>query len=317
MRVFVFACLASLLVAPTALLGTPLHAARRPQVLAQEQTTPDIDSIMSVPSSSFRDYRKGRIRRGHAGRSTFSSGSSNETTLPPWNCTTSPILTWGDVDNNTINSGVTITNGDTEWRAFFMYHNRCDYSPWKYIWISPGATRFVSLPALFEGRVVRGSDEVRPLMSTLMLAGSSARLSLPRLLTPRLTSLVVEPRRDPPAPRHVARARARRPALDLGRRLAHSRLRRGRGDVGDRQFRRVEGVRAVDPRRGTAGGVRHKALWGRCPEGHRGLERLYGSDPAGLGDVEGGRRIRLRGRRTWEPCDYLDEREIWDVLGTG
>lgn len=116
-----------------------------------------IKPISSTPSGEYWDFEE-RNRRDHAKTLTSGNGWPGETISPQWNCTTSPVLTWGDADNN--GSGITITNGDVEWRGFFIYHNKCDYSPWKYIWISPGATHFVSLPALFEGRIVRGSDEV-------------------------------------------------------------------------------------------------------------------------------------------------------------
>jgi hypothetical protein len=56
---------------------------------------------------------------------------------------------------------VTITNADTAWRAFYIYYNTCDYVPYKYVWISAGETVFVSLPAMFQGRITRGTDEVR------------------------------------------------------------------------------------------------------------------------------------------------------------
>lgn len=163
----------SFFVASTALPGIPLQLqfTRRTEHVQQTranskpQSIPDtVAAIMSAPSTSFTDYPdyKGRTRREHAGMSTLGSGSSTQETVLPqghWNCTTLPILTRGDrMDDG--GGGITITNGDTVWRAFFVYHNECDYIPWKYIWISPGATRFVSLPALFEGRIVRGSDEV-------------------------------------------------------------------------------------------------------------------------------------------------------------
>lgn len=69
-----------------------------------------------------------------------------------------PVFTRGDVDDGGL--GVQLTNADNTWRAFFVYHNLCDYIPYKYIWINASSTEFVSLPAGFEGRIVRGTDEV-------------------------------------------------------------------------------------------------------------------------------------------------------------
>lgn len=131
------------------------HTALRSTVSFGNETAPDVAAIMSVPTPSFKDFSAGDLKREQA--ITFAATSPNETAAT-WNCTFSPIQTWGDLDNGGI--GVIITNGDIEWRAFFVYHNLCDYIPYKYIWISPNATRFVSLPAPFQGRIVRGDDKV-------------------------------------------------------------------------------------------------------------------------------------------------------------
>lgn len=56
---------------------------------------------------------------------------------------------------------MTITNADdAAWRAFYIYYNTCDYVPYKYVWVGPGGTVFVSLPGMFQGRITRGTDEV-------------------------------------------------------------------------------------------------------------------------------------------------------------
>lgn len=121
--------------------------------------TPDVDEIMSNPEASFKSYSQGNLIRDVAN----SLGTEILPAITPnrfqWNCTTSPVFTWGDSDNGGM--GVFITNADTtNWQAFFVYHNMCDYVPFKYIWIGAGLTQFVSMPPLFEGRIVRGNDEV-------------------------------------------------------------------------------------------------------------------------------------------------------------
>jgi hypothetical protein len=55
-----------------------------------------------------------------------------------WKCSASPTLTWGD--GNTGGCGVLIANADSDWRGFYIYHNKCDNVPYKYIWIAAGAT---------------------------------------------------------------------------------------------------------------------------------------------------------------------------------
>lgn len=158
----VLAVLLSLFVASNAVSDTSLWAARKPVIQAQNRMKPDIAAITSIPNSSYKSYRIGHLRRGGVRGLTIAYGldSSNQTVGSGWNCTTLPVLTWGDVDGG--GAGVTITNGDTDWRAFFLYHNKCDYLPYKYIWVRAGATEFVSLPAAFEGRIVRGNNEVCP-----------------------------------------------------------------------------------------------------------------------------------------------------------
>lgn len=143
-----------------ALPSTLLWVPRKPVALVLKWMKPDIATITSIPTSSYRSYHTENLRRYEVRKLTIASGldSSNQTAGSGWNCTTTPVLTWGDVDSGGI--GVTITNGDTDWRAFFVYHNKCDDWPYKYIWVRAGTTEFVSLPAAFEGRIVRGNNEV-------------------------------------------------------------------------------------------------------------------------------------------------------------
>jgi hypothetical protein len=74
-----------------------------------------------------------------------------------WTCSTTPILTWGDSDTGGL--GITIANADSVWQGFYIFHNSCDEVPWKYIWVAPNQTQFVSFPAGFAGRVQRGVDQ--------------------------------------------------------------------------------------------------------------------------------------------------------------
>lgn len=158
------ASFAGLLVASCALPAygispSPQAASKRPlHACAPYHSLPDVATIMAATNASFRSYHKRHLRRDDVVKLANDSDVSRRALVPGWNCTTSAIPTSGDVDNGS--NGVLVTNADTKWRAFFLYHNSCDDIPWKYIWIGPGATRFVSLPALFEGRIVRGNDKV-------------------------------------------------------------------------------------------------------------------------------------------------------------
>lgn len=174
------ASFASLLVPSCALPGilpSPQAANKRPfRACALYHPLPDVADIMATASASFRSYPKRHSRRDDVVKVANDSNVSRRALVSGWNCTTSAIPTPGDVDNGS--NGVLVTNADAEWRAFFLYHNSCDDIPWKYIWIGPGATRFVSLPALFEGRIVRGNDEVSlcpslPYSYTALLYGCS------------------------------------------------------------------------------------------------------------------------------------------------
>lgn len=141
---------------------------------------PDITSIISVAPATFASYSKGNLVRDNL--------LSSLTGAPPpaaakverrWTCASSPTFTWGDVDTGGV--GVTISNADFDWRAFYIYQNLCDYIPLKYLWIAAQHTVFVSLPWDFQGRITRGTDEVRQrshliiqLPLTMLRSGTSA-----------------------------------------------------------------------------------------------------------------------------------------------
>ncbi|KAH9906195.1 hypothetical protein F4778DRAFT_778587 [Xylariomycetidae sp. FL2044] len=56
--------------------------------------------------------------------------------------------------------GVKITNREGADRTYFIYQNSCDEAPYKYITVAKNQSKFVSLPELFQGRVVRGTEKV-------------------------------------------------------------------------------------------------------------------------------------------------------------
>lgn len=127
---------------------------------AHAEDIPDIASIVSVPPASFVSYAKGNLVRDNLLSSlTGAQPPSAAKIQKQWTCATSPTFTWGDADNGGV--GVTITNADFDWRAFYIYQNLCDYVPLKYLWIAAQHTVFVSLPQYFQGRITRGTDEVR------------------------------------------------------------------------------------------------------------------------------------------------------------
>lgn len=110
---------------------------------------PDINAITAVPQDKFISYQTGGLAR----QSVKAEGTKSKR---DWVCSTSPTLTWGDSDTG--GKGITITNADTDWRGFYIYHNNCDTVPWKYIWVGANQTEFVSFPDGFEGRIQRGVD---------------------------------------------------------------------------------------------------------------------------------------------------------------
>ncbi|KAI1100319.1 hypothetical protein F4804DRAFT_49887 [Jackrogersella minutella] len=64
------------------------------------------------------------------------------------------------IDTDTGDAGIQLTNGDNSTQSFFVYDNGCDSIPSKYVSVGAGATQFVGLPKLFQGRIVRGTEAV-------------------------------------------------------------------------------------------------------------------------------------------------------------
>lgn len=112
-------------------------------------------STRQIETSTNGTYHTGDLQR-------WSGPSSNTVTKRD-----SPIFTYGDEDDGGL--GVTITNAGSDWAGFYMYANSEDTSPYKYTWIENGNTVFISVPADFQGRITRGTDE-------LNLAGSAQLL---------------------------------------------------------------------------------------------------------------------------------------------
>lgn len=124
----------------------------------RSENLPDIASVMQVPPSAFVSYPQEYLPRGDLGHPAAAGPTLTATAEKRWACASSPTFTWGDEDYGGI--GVTITNADGDWRAFYVYQNLCDYVPLKYLWVAAQHTVFVSLPADFQGRITRGTDEV-------------------------------------------------------------------------------------------------------------------------------------------------------------
>ncbi|KAI1465514.1 uncharacterized protein F4812DRAFT_439074 [Daldinia caldariorum] len=55
-------------------------------------------------------------------------------------------------------AGIKLSNSGNGTRSYFVYENSCDSIPLKYVTVNAGETKFVALPALFQGRIVRGTD---------------------------------------------------------------------------------------------------------------------------------------------------------------
>ncbi|KAI2605551.1 hypothetical protein GGR54DRAFT_445943 [Hypoxylon sp. NC1633] len=73
-------------------------------------------------------------------------------------CATTAQGTGGDPDTG--GRGIQLYNADNHKRSFFVYENNCDAVPLKYITLDPGQAAFVSLPAMFQGRIVRGTKKI-------------------------------------------------------------------------------------------------------------------------------------------------------------
>ncbi|KAI7774438.1 hypothetical protein LA080_008777 [Diaporthe eres] len=163
----------------TAIVAASSNASRPSESTTDRATHtedfPDITSIISVPPATFVSYSKGNLVRDNLLSSlTRASPPAAAKLERRWTCASSPTFTWGDVDTGGV--GVTISNADFDWRAFYIYQNLCDYVPLKYLWIAAQHTVFVSLPSDFQGRITRGTDEwnlggvPRPLGTWLELA---------------------------------------------------------------------------------------------------------------------------------------------------
>ncbi|RYO75739.1 hypothetical protein DL764_010333 [Monosporascus ibericus] len=74
--------------------------------------------------------------------------------------------------------GIKLTNHDEEERSFYLYWNSCDSIPFAYLSMPARGSRFVSLPAGFQGRVTRGTDETH-LNGRPQLLGTWVELSFP------------------------------------------------------------------------------------------------------------------------------------------
>ncbi|KAK8149420.1 hypothetical protein G3M48_007013 [Beauveria asiatica] len=137
---------------PSQSLQTPISDSIVPEGRAQAPPGlpfPNITAVKSVPQDSFTSYETGGLKR-----KTFNT--TEESLGKRWACSSQSILTWGDNDDG--GRGISITNAGNDWRGFYIFHNSCDGTPWKYIWIEAGKTQFVSIPAGFEGRIQRGVD---------------------------------------------------------------------------------------------------------------------------------------------------------------
>ncbi|CAN8105916.1 unnamed protein product [Discula destructiva] len=134
-------------------LGDGIHA-------HDDETQPNltVTNITSQPTSSFPSYAQGNLVRGIADKFNRGFLPAAFPSRSQWNCTTSPSYSKGDDDGGGL--GVFITNADVFNRqAFFVYHNLCDYVPFKYLWVDAGATAFLSIPVGFQGRIVRGNEQ--------------------------------------------------------------------------------------------------------------------------------------------------------------
>ncbi|RYO83383.1 hypothetical protein DL766_010607 [Monosporascus sp. MC13-8B] len=74
--------------------------------------------------------------------------------------------------------GIKLMNHDDEVRSFYFYWNSCDSIPYAYLSMPARGSRFVSLPAGFQGRVTRGTDETH-LSGQPQLLGTWVELSFP------------------------------------------------------------------------------------------------------------------------------------------
>lgn len=117
---------------------------------------PNLSTVKSVNQTHFKHFKVGGLVR-HFRPPFKASAIKNRDVLETRNsCPASSQFTFGDNDNG--GPGLVVTNGDNQWRGFYIYENSCDSVPLKHFWINAGDTRFISLPAGFQGRVTRGTD---------------------------------------------------------------------------------------------------------------------------------------------------------------
>ncbi|KAI1375330.1 hypothetical protein F4677DRAFT_134798 [Hypoxylon crocopeplum] len=90
----------------------------------------------------------------------FSTPLSHPSSLSPRGTCTPTPPTHASHDTDTGGAGLQLHNADSKTRSFFVYANNCDAIPLKFVTINAGQTQFVSLPAQFQGRVVRGTEAV-------------------------------------------------------------------------------------------------------------------------------------------------------------
>ncbi|RYP62179.1 hypothetical protein DL769_007420 [Monosporascus sp. CRB-8-3] len=74
--------------------------------------------------------------------------------------------------------GIKLTNRDDEERSFYFYWNSCDSIPYAHLSMPARGSRFVSLPAGFQGRATRGTDETH-LNGQPQLLGTWVEFSFP------------------------------------------------------------------------------------------------------------------------------------------
>ncbi|KAI0377659.1 hypothetical protein F5Y04DRAFT_284727 [Hypomontagnella monticulosa] len=84
----------------------------------------------------------------------------NPRSLSPRNGPCATHAQKADNDADTGGPGVQLHNADGSAHSYFVYANSCDAIPLKYTSIAGGASKFIALPAGFQGRIVRGSEAV-------------------------------------------------------------------------------------------------------------------------------------------------------------
>ncbi|KAI1367271.1 hypothetical protein F5Y08DRAFT_336943 [Xylaria arbuscula] len=119
--------------------------------------TPNLDEIFAAPDSDEGHYETGGLIREPVSNVTIEERGIEARAA--WTCTKKGKSkhTKGDKVKG---YGIKLTNGDKVARSFYFYHNSCDSVPWKYISIPAGKTRFVQVPAGFEGRITRGNNKL-------------------------------------------------------------------------------------------------------------------------------------------------------------